>query len=63
MVVKKKVKKEAVVKVKPSGEEVVKEETAVAEIGEVKAEEVDVAVGDIEDIGQPPRKRVSRSKS
>ncbi|KAJ4341752.1 alpha,alpha-trehalase nth1 [Ascochyta clinopodiicola] len=59
---KKKIKKEAVVKVEP-GEEVVKEETVVAEIGEVKAEDVDVAVGDIEDIGRTPRKRTSRSKT
>ncbi|XPT01561.1 DNA-(apurinic or apyrimidinic site) lyase [Ascochyta lentis] len=59
---KKKIKKEAVVKVE-AGEEVIKEETVVAKIGEVKAEDVDVAVGDIEDIGQAPRKRTSRSKT
>lgn len=59
---KKKIKKEAVVKVE-HGEDVVKEETVVAELGEVKAEDVEVAVGDIEDIGKAPRKRTSRSKA
>ena len=59
---KKKIKKEAVVKVE-HGEEVVKEETIVAELGEVKAEDVEVAVGDIEDIGKAPRKRTSRSET
>ncbi|KZM23343.1 DNA-(apurinic or apyrimidinic site) lyase [Ascochyta rabiei] len=53
---KKKIKKEAVVKAEP-GENAVKEETVIAEIGQVKAEDVDVAVGDIEDIGQTPRTR------
>lgn len=59
---KKKIKKESVVKVE-NGEEIVKEEAVVAEFGEVKAEDVEVAVGDIEDIGQVSRKRTPRSKT
>lgn len=61
--VKKKVKKEAVIKIEPNGEGVVKEEAVVAELSQVKAEDVDVAVGDIEDIGQAPRQRSSRSRT
>ena len=57
-------KEEAVVKVEaPNGDEeaAVKEETVVADVGEIKAEDVEGAI-DIEDIGQPPRKRVQRKK-
>lgn len=61
--VKKRVKKEVVVKTDPDGETVVKEEIAVVELGEVKAEDVDVAIGDIEDIGQAPRRRASRNRA
>ncbi|KAF3046898.1 DNA N-glycosylase and apurinic/apyrimidinic (AP) lyase [Didymella heteroderae] len=60
---KKKVKKEVVVKTDPEEEAVVKEKVVVAKIEEIKAEDVDVAVGDIEDIGQAPSKRASRSKN
>ena len=42
-------------------EAAVKEETVVADVGEIKAEDVEGAI-DIEDIGQPPRKRVQRKK-
>ncbi|KAF1349367.1 DNA glycosylase [Lizonia empirigonia] len=59
---KKGIKKKSVVKVE-NGEEIVKEEAVVAEFGEVKAEDVEVAVGDIEDIGQVSRKRTPRSKN
>lgn len=61
--VKKKVKKEVVVKTDPEEEATVKEEVVVAEVGEIKAEEVNVGVGDIEDIGQAPTKRASRSRT
>ncbi|KAF3038934.1 DNA N-glycosylase and apurinic/apyrimidinic (AP) lyase [Didymella keratinophila] len=61
--VKKKIKKEVVVETDPGEEAVVKEEVVVAEVGEIKVEDVDVAVGDIEDIGQAPPKRASRSKT
>ncbi|CAN9204192.1 unnamed protein product [Alternaria alternata] len=57
-------KEEAVVKVEaPNGDEeaAVKEETVVADVGEIKAEDVEGAI-DIEDIGQPPRKRAQRKK-
>lgn len=60
---KKKVKKEVVVKTDPDGEPAVKKETVVAEVDEVKAEDVEVAVGDIEDAGHPPRGRASRSRA
>ncbi|KAJ4370236.1 alpha,alpha-trehalase nth1 [Didymella sp. IMI 355093] len=60
---KKKVKKEVAVKADPDEEAVVKEEVVVSEIGEVKAEDVEVAVGDMEDIGQTSRRRAPRSKS
>ena len=59
---KKKVKKETVIKDDPEGESVVKEETVVAQVGEVKAEDVDVTIGDIEDIGRAPRQRAARGK-
>ncbi|KAH6625128.1 DNA repair protein-like protein Ntg1 [Boeremia exigua] len=59
--IKKKVKKEAVVKAEP-GEVLVKEETVAVEVSQVKAEDVDIAVGDIEDIGQAPHQRSSRSR-
>ena len=57
-------KEEAVVKVEaPNGDEeaAVKEETVVADVGEIKAEDVEGTI-DIEDIGQPPRKRAQRKK-
>jgi endonuclease-3 len=57
------VKKETTVKAEDGSDGIVKEEVVVAKIGEVKAEDVDVAVGDIEDIGQAPRKRTSRTKT
>ncbi|KAJ8107342.1 hypothetical protein OPT61_g8935 [Boeremia exigua] len=60
---KKKVKKEAAVKAEPDGEGVVKEEAIAVQLSEVKAEDVDVAVGDIEDLGKAPRQRSSRIKS
>ncbi|KAH7092093.1 DNA repair protein-like protein Ntg1 [Paraphoma chrysanthemicola] len=48
-------KEEAVVKIEgPVSETVVKQEVAVAELGEVKAEEVSLAMADIEDIGKSP---------
>ncbi|KAI4952601.1 hypothetical protein J4E91_003073 [Alternaria rosae] len=59
-----KVKKEAVVKVEaPNGDDeaVVKEEKVVAEIDEIKAEDVEGAI-DMEDIGQAPRGRSQRKK-
>jgi endonuclease-3 len=61
--VKKKVKKEVAVKADPDEEAVVKKEVVVSEIGEVKAEDVKVAVGDIEDIGQASRRKAPRSKT
>jgi endonuclease-3 len=56
-----KVKKEATVKVE-SGD-VVKQEEIVAEVGEVKAEEVEGVLGDIEDIGKIPAKRTPRKRN
>jgi hypothetical protein len=56
-----KVKKEVTVKVE-SGD-VVKQEEIVAEVGEVKAEEVEGVLGDIEDIGKIPAKRTPRKKN
>jgi endonuclease-3 len=60
-----KVKKEAVVKVE-SGE-VVKQEDVEVEVGEIKAEDVEIkaeeAAGDIEDIGKVPGKRASRKRA
>jgi endonuclease-3 len=61
--VKKKVKKEVVVKTDAEEDAVVKQEIVVAEVGEIKAEDVDVAVGDIEDIGQASSRRASRSRT
>jgi endonuclease-3 len=61
--VKKKLKREVIVKTDPEEEAVVKEELVVAEVGEIKTEDVDVAVGDIEDIGQAPSKRAPRSRT
>lgn len=56
-------KEEAVVKVEaPDGDEIVKEENIVADVGEIKAEDVENAVPDIEDIGREPRKRTTRKK-
>lgn len=60
---KKKVKKETVIKADPEGEAIVKEETVIAQVGEVKAEDVDVSIGDIEDIGRAPRQRAARGKA
>lgn len=60
---KKKVKKEVIVKTDPDGESALKEEKVVAEIDEIKAEDVEVPVGDIEDIGQASRQRSSRDRS
>jgi endonuclease-3 len=56
-----KVKKEAVVKME--GDEAVKTEEVAVEIGEVKAEDVEGAVLDIEDIGKEPRRRTSRKRA
>lgn len=58
-------KKEAVVKVEvPDGEAIVKEESAVAEIREVKLEHVEGGTLDIEDIGKVPRNRtVQKSRN
>jgi endonuclease-3 len=64
-------REEAVVKVEaPEGDTIVKEESVVEEIGEVKVEDVDEikvedvesAVPDIEDIGREPRKRTRRKQ-
>ncbi len=63
VVTKKKVKKEAVVKGELDGEGAVKEEAVVVRLGEVKAEDTATALGDIEDIGQAPRQRASRTKT
>jgi endonuclease-3 len=56
-----KVKKE--VTVKTEGGEVVKQEEVAAEVNEIKAEDVDVTIGDIEDIGKIPGRRASRKRS
>jgi endonuclease-3 len=56
---KRKVKKETLIKAEPGGECVGKQETRV---DAVKAEDVDVAIGDIEDIGRSPRQHTSQSK-
>jgi endonuclease-3 len=56
-----KVKKEIVVKAE--GEEVVKQEEVAAEVSEIKAEDVDVVVGDIEDIGKTPGRRTPRKRA
>lgn len=61
--VKRKIKKEVIVKSDSEADAVVKEEVVVAQVGGIKAEDVDVTVGDIEDIGQAPSKRVSRSRT
>ena len=61
--IKKKIKKETVVKVEPNEEEISKEETVVAKARELKVEDMSATVGDIEDIAQAPRKRISRSKT
>jgi endonuclease-3 len=53
-----KVKKEAVVKME--GGEVVKAEDVAVDIQEVKAEDVEEKVPDIEDLGREPRKRMPR---
>ncbi|KAE8833616.1 hypothetical protein PTNB73_05001 [Pyrenophora teres f. teres] len=60
----KKVKKEeAVVKVEaPGGEVVVQEKVVAADFAEVKAEDVEDAMPDMEDIGKAPRKRSTRKK-
>jgi endonuclease-3 len=53
-----KVKKEAVVKVEvPEGEDAtIVRKSVVAEVGEIKAEDVENAMPDIEDIGKPSKK-------
>jgi endonuclease-3 len=56
-----KVKKE--ITVKAEGEEVVKQEEVAAEVSEIKAEDVDVVVGDIEDIGKTPGRRTPRKRA
>ncbi|USP78202.1 uncharacterized protein yc1106_05476 [Curvularia clavata] len=55
-------KEETVVKVEaPEGDAIVKEEEEVVEkVAEVKAEDVESAIPDIEDIGRAPRKRTRR---
>jgi endonuclease-3 len=56
-------KEEAVVKVEaPDGESIVQEKSVVAEVGEVKAEDVEGAIPDIEDIGREVRRRTPRKK-
>ena len=71
--IKKKVKKEAVVKVEPNEEQISKEETVVDEAEDIKAEDIkaedikaediSASVGDIEDMARAPPKRTSRSKT
>ena len=57
-------KEEAVVKVEaPGSESIVQEKSVVAEVDDIKAEDVEGAMPDIEDIGKDPRKRTARNKS
>jgi endonuclease-3 len=56
-----KVKKE--ITVKAEGEEVVKQEEVAAEVSEIKAEDVDLVIGDIEDIGKIPERRTPRKRA
>ena len=54
-------KEEAVVKIEaPEGNAVVKKEEVVENVAEIKAEDVESAVPDIEDIGRAPRKRTRK---
>jgi endonuclease-3 len=55
-----KVKKESVVK--EEGDAMVKAEEIVTEVGEVKAEDIDVKLGDIEDIGKLGGRRTPRKR-
>jgi endonuclease-3 len=55
-----KVKKESVVK--EEGDAMVKAEEIVTEVGEVKAEDMDVKLGDIEDIGKLGGRRTPRKR-
>jgi endonuclease-3 len=57
-----KVKKEAVVKMEGQEDEEVMKEEVVGEVQEVKAEDVEERVPDIEDIGRVPRKRTPRKR-
>jgi endonuclease-3 len=54
------VKKESVVK--EEGDTTVKAEEIVTEVGEVKAEDMDVKLGDIEDIGKLGSRRTPRKR-
>jgi endonuclease-3 len=56
-----KVKKEVTVEAEYG--EVVKQEEIVAEVGQVKAEDIERVLGDIEDIGKVPARRTPRKKS
>ena len=56
-----KVKKEASVKME--GSEVVKTEVVAVEVSEVKAEDVEGGMPDMEDIGKEPRKRTPRKRA
>jgi endonuclease-3 len=60
-----KIKKEdAVVKVEaPGGDQVVKTEAVVAQIGDIKAEDVEGVMADIEDIGKIPGRRTPRKRT
>jgi endonuclease-3 len=57
-------KEEAIVKVEaPEVEVVIKQETVGAVVGEVKAEEVEESMPDIEDIGKASSRRTPRKKT
>jgi endonuclease-3 len=57
-------KEEAVVKVEaPEGDQLVKKEEVVAEVDEVKAEDVGGPIADIEDIGKTPSRRTPRKRT
>jgi endonuclease-3 len=56
-----KIKKEVTVKAEDG--EVVKQEEIVAEVGQVKAEDAERVLGDIEDIGKVPARQTPRKKS
>lgn len=56
-------REEAVVKVEASeGDAIVKKEEIVEHVDEIKAEDVENAIPDIEDIGREPRKRTRRKQ-
>jgi endonuclease-3 len=56
-------KEEAVVKVEaPGSESIVQQQTVVADVADVKAEDVEEKMPDMEDIGKEPRRRTSRKR-